>query len=114
DSYNNSTRVEATVRVAEAADAALSDLLFYPNPTPDGSGHFTYILSALAESAQLRVFALSGRLIDQVEAGAGFGYNQVAWEPPTNLAGGTYLFRLEINLTDGPRIEADGRLQVVP
>ncbi|MBT7861501.1 MAG: type IX secretion system sortase PorU [Gemmatimonadetes bacterium] len=114
DSYNNSTRVEATVRVAEAADAALSDLLFYPNPTPDGSGHFTYILSALAESAQLRVFALSGRLIDQVEAGAGFGYNQVAWEPPTNLAGGTYLFRLEISLTDGPRIEADGRLQVVP
>lgn len=114
DNFNNSSSVEATVRVAEAADAALTDLLFHPNPSPDGTGHFTYILSAPAQNAQLRVYALSGRLIDQVDAGAGLGYNQVAWSPPTALAGGTYLYRLEVNLTDGPRIEADGRLQVVP
>ncbi|HJN30209.1 MAG TPA: type IX secretion system sortase PorU [Candidatus Latescibacteria bacterium] len=113
DSFNNSTRVEAAVRVAEAADAALTDLLFHPNPSPDGSGHFTYILSAPAESARLRVYALSGRLVEDVDAGAGFGYNQVPFEPQS-LAGGTYLYRLEVNLTDGPRIEADGRLQVVP
>jgi len=30
------------------------------------------------------------------------------------MAGGTYLYRLEVYLEDGPKIDADGRLQVVP
>jgi len=114
DSYNNSTTVRTTVRVAEAADAALSDVLFHPNPSTDGSGHFTYILSAPATAARLRVFTLSGRLVDQIDVDAGFGYNQVAFHPPVSLAGGTYLYRLEVDLEEGPKIDADGRLQVVP
>ena len=114
DSYNNSATVSATVRVAEAADATLSDVLFHPNPSTDGSGHFTYILSAPATSARLRVYTLSGRLVDQLDMDAGLGYNQVAFHPPGSMAGGTYLYRLEVYLEDGPKIDADGRLQVVP
>ncbi len=113
DSFNNSTTVETSIRVAEAVDATLSDLLFYPNPTPDGSGQFTYILSAPATSASLSVFALSGRLVKRIDASAGFGYNQVHFQPPDARGGGRFLYGLDVFLEYGPRISADGRIQVI-
>ncbi len=114
DSFNNSTRVGVTIRVPASTQQGLSDLLFYPNPSPDGKGHFTYVLSSPATSSRLRIYALSGRLIDTVGGGTGPGYHQMNWTPPTRLAGGTYLYRLEVDLVDGSRSTAQGHLQVVP
>ena len=111
DTFNNSSTTEATFVVAERADSALDEILFHPNPTPDGGGWFTYNLSASAESVEIRVFALSGRQVDRLEGGTDPGFNQVRWSPP-GLAGGTYLFRISARLGEGSPLEADGRIQV--
>ena len=113
DTFNNSSTVEATFVAAEGTDSALDEVLFHPNPTPDGSGHFTYTLSAPAESVEIRVFALSGRQVDRLEGGTDPGFNQVPWSPP-GLAGGTYLFRISAMVDEGSPLEADGWVQVAP
>ena len=111
DTFNNSSTVEAAFVAAEGTDSALDEILFHPNPTPDGSGHFTYTLSAAAESVEIRVFALSGRQVDRLEGGTDPGFNQVLWSPP-GLAAGTYLYRISARLDEGSPLEADGWIQV--
>lgn len=111
DTFNNSSTAEATFVVAERSDSALEEILFHPNPTPDGGGHFTYTLAAPAESVEIRVFALSGRQVDRLEGGTAPGFNQVPWEP-AGLAGGTYLYRISARLGEGSPLEADGSIQV--
>lgn len=113
DAFNNSSIAEADLVVTEGADTALDEVLFHPNPTSDGSGHFTYVLAAPAESVDIRVYALSGREVDRLEGGVEEGFNQVPWSPP-ELAGGTYLFRVSARLGEGSPREADGRIQVAP
>ena len=113
DTFNNSSTVEADLVVAEGTGTALDEVLFHPNPTSDGSGHFVYYLAAPAEIVDIRVYALSGREVDRLEGGVKEGFNQVPWSPPT-LAGGTYLFRISARLGEGSLLEADGRIQVAP
>ena len=48
----------------------------------------------------MKVFSLSGRLIDQCEIVPGAGYNQLLWSP-TELANGAYLYSLEVESGDG-------------
>ncbi len=111
DAFNNSSTAEATFAVAEGKDSALEEVLFHPNPTPDGGGYFTYTLAAPAESVEIRVYALSGRQVASLEGGASLGFNLVRWSP-SELAGGTYLFRISARLEEGSPLEADGRIQV--
>ena len=111
DTFNNSSTVEAAFVAAEGTDSALDEILFHPNPTPDGRGHFTYTLSAAAESVEIRVFALSGRQVDRLQGGTDPGFNQVRWSP-LGLAAGTYLYRISARLDEGSPLEADGWIQV--
>ena len=110
DAFNNSSTAEATFSVA-SGDSDLEEVLFHPNPTPDGGGYFTYTLAAPAESVEIRVYALSGRQVASLEGGASLGFNLVRWSP-AGLAGGTYLYRISARLEEGPALEADGRIQV--
>ena len=112
DTFNNSTQVEAEVRVSETEDGVLSRLLFHPNPMRDG-GDFTYTLDDEAESVRIRVFSLAGRLVDEL-SGTGYAdFNQVAWTPPGGLANGTYLYQVAVELADGGRIERKAAIQVM-
>ena len=103
DSFNNSAVAEVEVRVGEADDVIIADALFYPNPL-DGragqGGHFTFNLFNPATSLRIQVFSISGRLVDELEAEPQSGYNQVEWEPPADLANGTYLYRIEVTSRD--------------
>lgn len=112
DTFNNSSQIEAEVRVSEAEEGVLSQLLFHPNPMRDG-GDFTYTLDASAESVRIRVFSLAGRLVDELSGTGHADFNQVAWTPPGELANGTYLYQVEVELADGGRIEREAAIQVM-
>jgi len=112
DSFNNSARVEAEVRVAEEGDDALVDLLFHPNPLARDIGHFTYTLTEPAVEARLSVFTLAGTLVERQSAAADLGYNQVEWAAPADLANGTYIYKLDVTLASGAKLARTDRIQV--
>ena len=105
DTFNNSSQVEAE-------EGVLSRLLFHPNPMRD-RGDFTYVLEAAAESVRIRVFSLAGRLVDELSGTGHADFNRVAWTPPGELANGTYLYQVEVELADGGRIERKAAIQVM-
>lgn len=111
DNFNNSSRVETVVQVAEDGGSPLSFVVFHPNPMRD-QGHFTYILTTPARTVRIKVFTLSGRLIDDIEGEGHPGYNQVTWEPPAALANGAYLYRVEVVADQGQEFEATSVIQV--
>jgi len=113
DTFNNSSVQEATFVVAEAGDAALADVLFHPNPTTDGTGHFVYTLTVPSSSVRIQVFGLSGRRVDDMAGFAELGYNQVPWTPAKELANGAYFYRLEAVLDSGETAKQDGWVQVL-
>ena len=112
DTFNNSSQVEAEMRVSEGDDSGLSQLLFHPNPMRDG-GDFTYTLEIAAEYVHIRVFSLAGRLVDELSGTGNADFNQVAWTPPSELANGTYLYQVEVELADGRRVERKAAIQVM-
>lgn len=112
DTYNNSSSAEVMFVVAEAQDAALTGVLFHPNPTTQGTGDFIYTLTAPTQSVNIQVFALSGRRVASVVGDAGLGYNQVAWRPD-DLANGTYFYRVDARLESGDSVTRDGWVQVM-
>ena len=113
DTFNNSGEVEVVIRVAEEDELVLAEVLFYPNPLDGESGHFTYTLSGSVASVRIEVYSLAGALIDQLEGGTERGYNQVAWTPPTALANGSYLYRVEARSPDRPTAEQRSVIQVM-
>ncbi len=97
DNVNNSAAERVVVRVGDPAAAVVSDLLFHPNPLMQGSGYFTFNLFNPADSVELQLFALSGKMVDQIAATPRPGYNQIEWRPAAALANGTYLYRLRVD-----------------
>jgi hypothetical protein len=112
DTFNNSARAEIQVEVKDGEGFALSEVLFHPNPLQD-QGYFTYFLAEATSQAQIRVYSLAGRLIDELEGPARQGYNQVAWTPPVELANGSYLYQIEVSRPEGSPIQRSAVLQVM-
>lgn len=92
DIFNNPSRARATFRVA-GEEVAISDVLCYPNPMDDRTT-FTFVLSRPAR-VRIRIYTLSGRLVDTVEGEGRVGFNRFPWRPEEPLAGGVYLFKVE-------------------
>ena len=113
DSFNNSSRAEAEIRVPEEGAQILSGVLFYPNPMGEGAGSFTYTLTAPASEVLIRVYAVSGRLVKEIVGDHHMGFNQVAWNPPGDLANGTYLYRVSADLENGGRVQQSDTIQLV-
>jgi len=112
DTFNNSSQQRVDMRVASEERLALSDVLCYPNPMEDETT-FTYRLSRPAESVDIRIFTLSGRVVDRL-AGEGLrGYNQVLWTPGEMLANGAYLYRIVARGPGGQQTEMSERLVVM-
>lgn len=111
DSFNNSSRIEATIKVRAAANTILADMLFYPNPLQD-QGYFTYTLNDPAKAVVIQVFSLTGRLVDELIGETQQGYNQVAWIAPTGLANGTYLYKMQIQGDEGGSAERKAVIQL--
>ena len=112
DTFNNSSRVETIIQVAEADNSVLSNLLFHPNPMTD-QGDFTYTLSESVKSVRIRVFSLAGRLVDEIEGVGNQGFNQVSWTPIGKLANGTYLYSVDLLLENGAKVKNQSTIQVM-
>lgn len=113
DSHNNSNQIELLVKVSEGDEQLLTNLLFHPNPLRGEEGFFTFDAVVPVSLARIQVFALSGRLIDEIEESVNKGYNQVAWRPSADLANGAYLYRVSVQTEDDKEIDRTGVLQVV-
>lgn len=112
DNFNNSSRETVAVTVGDGdGDSGLAAVLFYPNPMRD-SGYFTYQLADDMHAVQIEVFSLAGRLIDQLDGPTHTGYNQVSWSPPTGLANGAYIYRIEAERESGAAVARRAVLQV--
>ncbi len=112
DSFNNSSRAEAVFELVGSKASIIQNALFHPSPLRGDSGHFTYELVEKALAARIQIFALSGRLVEEIEATGNEGYNQILWQRPANLANGTYLYRVEVDREGGGVAEHASALQI--
>ena len=115
DNFNNSSRATVSVAVGDdEGDAGLANVLFYPNPMRDmrDSGYFTYELADDMRAVQIEIFSLAGRLIERLDGQTHAGYNQVPWTPPTGLANGAYIYRIEAERGSGAAVARRAVLQV--
>ena len=112
DSFNNSGSLEVSVDVAEAGTEVLSEVLFVPNPMA-GEGHFTYILKSRATEVDIKIFTVSGRLVEEIVGSTELGFNQVAWKPTHKMAGGALLYRVRARTEEGNSVKRTAALQVI-
>ena len=107
DTHNNWS--ESRVTAVVSPGSRIDDALFFPNPTSD-TGHFTFSLSAPA-IVRIRIYTVSGRVVDEIRANGQLGYNQIPWTATLSLAGGSYLYRITAHGDEGSA-EAEGVVQV--
>ena len=112
DTFNNSSRIEAIFELVEKGEKPIQNTLFYPNPLRNQSGYFTYDLTETAQSVRIKIFALSGRLVGEVNGSGNEGYNQILWEAPADLANGSYLYKIEAERIAGGAMEQAAILQL--
>ena len=86
---------------SETGDIAIQNLLNYPNPMATQGTTFTFNLTDFAQNAVIRIYSQAGRLVDTLKFPAGYGYNQVFWKPPVELANGVYFYKLSVTSTNG-------------
>ena len=115
DSYNNVTKKEVTLNVvgSETGDVAIQNLLNYPNPMRSRGTTFTFSLTDDAGSANIKIYSLSGRLVDTIRLSAGYGFNQVPWKPPFELANGVYFYKLTVRSLNGRKASKIEKLAVM-
>jgi hypothetical protein len=115
DSYNNATKKEVSLNVvgSQTGDVAIQNLLNYPNPMRSGGTTFTFSLTDDAGSADIKIYSLSGRLVDTVRFSAGYGFNQVPWKPPFELANGVYFYKLTVRSLNGRKASKIEKLAVM-
>jgi hypothetical protein len=103
DSYNNVSKISLDAEVAgsETGDIAIQNLLNYPNPMATQGTTFTFNLTDFAQKAVIRIYSQAGRLVDTLKFTAGYGYNQVFWKPPLELANGVYFYKLSVTSANG-------------
>jgi hypothetical protein len=49
-----------------------------------------------AEQARIKVFTVTGKLIEVVNSEHVAGYNQIEWRKPANISNGTYIYKIEL------------------
>ena len=94
----------------DSASPNLSSAHCYPVPFRPAAGHTKITFTGLTQSASIRVFTLSGRLVRSLEkAGAG---DTLDWDVRNsageNLASGVYIF-----VVKSPSQTASGKLMVI-
>ena len=111
DNFNNSSLTQVTVQVASESRLNLTDVLCFPNPMRRETT-FTYQLSHEAE-VTIKMYTLSGRLMETIPGEGQRGYNQVVWRPEEALANGVVLFKIAARDAQGRQAEKVERLAVV-
>ncbi|KAA3616106.1 MAG: T9SS C-terminal target domain-containing protein [Calditrichaeota bacterium] len=108
------TNVE-TLSLQVAEKFALQNVLNYPNPF-EFETNFTFFLTQEANSVFIKIYTISGKLIQVLEDYAPeIGFNQLLWDGRDRdndiLANGVYLFKI-IAKTDTKSVEFIGKVAV--
>ena len=96
DTHNNSSRSEVTLEIIRQNENSIENALFYPNPLEGQAGYFTYTSEIEAEQSRIKVFTVTGKLIEVVNSEHVVGYNQIGWRKPANISNGTYIYKIEL------------------
>ncbi len=117
DTFNNSATKSVVLIVASEEKFSIRNALCYPNPMSSKTA-FTYELTQPAQQVKVKVFSLSGRLIDEFEGETNRGYNraprgQPFWIPPVPLANGVYLYKIVARNSNGKKAEIIEKLSVL-
>ena len=95
-----------TLFLTVSSDFRLLYVYNMPNPFRSGT-RFTFQLAgpAAPEEAVIRIYTVAGRLIQELRASAGVGFNAVAWDgrdrDGDEIGNGVYLYRLTVRHRDG-------------
>jgi len=103
DNLNNLTQKESDFRIASASKLVLEQVVNYPNPFRESTA-FTFQTNRSGAQITIKIYTLSGRLIEQLEDFSVSGYNdEISWNgrdrDGDELANGVYLYK--IILKDG-------------
>lgn len=117
DIFNNSATKSVTLVVVPEEKFSIRDALCYPNPM-SSEMVFTYELPQPAQQVKVKVFSISGRLIDEFEGETNRGYNQApleqpSWIPPIPLANGVYLYKIVARSSNGKKAELIEKFSVI-
>jgi hypothetical protein len=99
DNANNSSVLQANVKVSARKELELTEVMNYPNPFSDVT-NFYYYLSQDADRVQIKIFTLAGRLIRHIPfASSRAGVNfSATWEgrdqEGDEVANGVYIYKV--------------------
>lgn len=117
DNVNNLAEREVNFRTIQVQELALEDVVNYPNPFNDDT-HFTFQFQSPTGFAEvtIKIYTVTGRLIQEIETVARPGFNKVYWDGRDRdgdiLANGVYLYKIIVD--DGERkIEKIEKLAVL-
>ncbi len=117
---NAADTIPYQVRFNVSRTARVDQLIPYPSPTA-GPADFTFrVIGADApEEARVKIYTVAGRLIREIEAGAGdlrIGFNRIPWDgrdaDGDAIANGVYFYKLVLSV-GGESTEQVGRIAVV-
>ncbi|KAA3617340.1 MAG: T9SS C-terminal target domain-containing protein [Calditrichaeota bacterium] len=98
DNLNNRTEQTVEFKITSASGLVLEDVVNYPNPFKRKTS-FTFQTNAVGAEATIKIYTLSGRLIEKLEGNfTEAGYNEIEWSgldrDGNTLANGVYLYKL--------------------
>ncbi len=121
DNLNNVTRTDFSFTVVPTVTASgklepvkLRDVMNYPNPFRRYT-NFTFICNHSAGDVEIRIYTISGKQINKIDASASFGYNSIFWDgrdaDGNRLANGLYLYKITLRSSENnTRSEYIGKL----
>ena len=115
DTSENTTDLEAVFTLDESV--TLTEVFNVPNPVQDGKTFFTYQLAQPPDKVNIKIYAVSGRLIRTItDASANRGNNETYWdgkdETGVRCANGVYFYRV-IAHTDDNKVQKIGKLAIL-
>ena len=118
DNVNNLSEQEVNFRTTQLSELALEEVVNYPNPFGDEPTFFTFQFQSPTGIADvtIKIYTVSGRLIQELEAIAQAGFNKIEWDGldrnGDRLANGVYLYKVIVD--DGQKkIEKIEKLAVL-
>ncbi|MBD3224906.1 MAG: type IX secretion system sortase PorU [Caldithrix sp.] len=98
DNLNNPATEEIYFRIAQSSGLVLRDVVNYPNPF-SGSTRFTFQTNKSGVDVQVKIYTLTGRLIQELYGFSENGFNSnIEWNgldrDGNTLANGVYLYKL--------------------
>jgi hypothetical protein len=121
DVFNNPSEQEIQFNVAENENAAVKNLLNYPNPfTTFTTFHFDHNKAGEQIDVMLQIFTVSGKLVKTLSGSwftTGNHFDQLSWDATDDfgdrLANGVYIYKLTLKPQSGKNTSKIEKLMII-